>query len=294
MKLFKEYVSLLKNFQSEEFVDVIFYRPIAFLLVIFVKYLPISPNQISFIAIIAGVIAAYFFSLGDDKNFVVGALFYALSNVVDCLDGMIARLKMNGTKIGKIVDGAADYIVSILVYIGFSIGLAKAVDVGSIALPFKPWILVAIAGANTIIHAAIFDYFKKLYESHVYGKMSSPQNEINEFSSELNRLNQLPGNFLDKFLIKVYIKYSKLQLGKNSKVFVKLDPELYSKHNKILVVLWSFIGPACHITMLVIAALLYKPMIFFYYAIVFANVWMVMLAMLQIKANSLLKSQINK
>ncbi|MCB0280245.1 MAG: CDP-alcohol phosphatidyltransferase family protein, partial [Calditrichaeota bacterium] len=138
MKILESYKNSLKNPQVEEILDLIIFRPLAFLLVLVLYRLPITPNQITFLAMLSGIIAGYFYSLGDTSSFVWGAIFYGLSNVLDCSDGMIARIKNNGTKVGRIIDGFVDYVVSIAVYVGLASGLIKS----GIDLPFAPWTLV--------------------------------------------------------------------------------------------------------------------------------------------------------
>ena len=64
---------------------------------------------------ISGIAAGVSFSRGDYRYFILGGVFYGLANVLDCLDGMIARVKKNGTKTGRLIDGYVDYIVNMSV-----------------------------------------------------------------------------------------------------------------------------------------------------------------------------------
>ena len=49
-------------------------------------------------------------------------MFYLLFNVLDCSDGQLARIKKNGTSVGRLLDGIADYIAAIAIYAGIAIG----------------------------------------------------------------------------------------------------------------------------------------------------------------------------
>ena len=285
MGLVKDYTSSLKTIQVEEMPNLLVYRPLAFLLVKLLYPFPITPNQVSFLAIIPGVISAYCFSRGDARSFFIAAILLAVSSIFDCADGMIARLKKNGTKTGRLVDGIVDYIVGVSVYIGLALGLNRAVLEGWLELPVNPWILLVIAALSNIIHSVVTDYYRNLYDAHKNGKRITPQMEIEEFSAELERLKRDKGNPLDKLMIKVYLVYLRVQAGKQVKPFVRIDPREYQKHNRLLLILWNLIGPATHVSVVVISALLYKPVIFFYYTIVFANLWMLILFLLQDRAN---------
>ena len=74
-------------------------RPIAFIIVKLLYPTNVTPNQVSYTAILFGLISAFFFSLGTLTGFLVGGLLYFFILILDCVDGMIARLKKNGTPI---------------------------------------------------------------------------------------------------------------------------------------------------------------------------------------------------
>ena len=121
MSWFAEYKKSLKMIEVEEFFDLFFYRPLAFILVKTVYRTNITPNQLTLIAILFGLIAGFVYSMGTDY-FVCGAICFALYNIIDCSDGQLARIKKNGTHAGRIVDGLADYISTAAVFIGIGIG----------------------------------------------------------------------------------------------------------------------------------------------------------------------------
>ena len=129
MSIVSDYKASLKNTQVEEILDLLIFRPLAFLLVKVLYHTSLTPNQISLLAMLTGIISGYFFAQGTQTDFLIGGLLYSLSNVIDCCDGMIARLKKNGSSVGRIVDGVVDYIVSIAVYVGLAIGMGKMIGV---------------------------------------------------------------------------------------------------------------------------------------------------------------------
>lgn len=66
----------------------------------------ITPNQITWAALVLGLGAAACFAMGDWKWLVVGAVVYHFSFVLDCMDGKLARLTGKGSEFG----GWLDYI----------------------------------------------------------------------------------------------------------------------------------------------------------------------------------------
>lgn len=272
--LFTEFKKSLKDPSAEELVDLAMYRPLGFLLVKVLYPFPVTPNQITFVAMVAGITGGFFFAKGDRFNFAVGALLYGLANILDCCDGMIARLKNNGTKTGRIIDGAVDYVTSASVYAGFAVGLSRAMERGTLHLPFNAWLLVMAAAISTALHAIYSDSSRNAYlELQHSSSPVSPENERESWNAELGRLDLRRGHTLDKLLIRVYLAYMRLQSGRPWR-----SPDATpAPVSRATVILWNLIGPSTHISFLITAALLYRPAVFFVFTIVLANCWMIFL-----------------
>ena len=275
--LFSEFRNSLKNPWAEELVDLALYRPLAFIFVKCTAALPLTPNQVSVLAMVAGIAAGFFLAGGRPHDFLLGGLLFGLSNVLDCADGMIARLKKNGTKTGRIVDGLVDYVASGAVYIGFGIGLTAAVQAGSVHLPCGAWLLVVLAVVSTILHSIASDYYRNAFIRRLSGKTAAEDDERLIFSEELARLRGLKGHLFDKTLIRIYLRYLALQKGKSRQAFPAPQPAISAS----TVAVWNCIGPSTHISFFIVAALLYQPAVFFFFTIGFANLWMIGLFLVQ-------------
>lgn len=275
MSLYSEYRNSLKNPYAEELIDLVFYRPLAFILVKLTLPLPFTPNFISFLAMIFGIMAGVAFSRGSAAAFLTGGLLFGLSNILDCMDGMVARLKKNGTKTGRIVDGMVDYIASIAVYTGLGIGLSQSGC--PIHLPFNPWLLLIIAGISSILHSISSDKYRNAYIlQQKAGGVHPEEDEFLQFGHELARLKKTGGHLVDKFLIMVYLRYLLIQKRKsgNQEAVPASETRLVTP---ISVVLWNLIGPSTRISAIILAALFYKPIVFFIFTIIMGNVWMLLL-----------------
>jgi len=281
-RLYREFKESLKDIAVEEAVDLYFFRPITFVFVKLIYRLPVTPNQLSVMSIVFGITSGVFYAFGDRRSFIYGALFYILSHIFDCSDGMVARLKKNGTAIGRIIDGWADYITSVAVYIGFLVGLFN----GTFDIPVNPWLLMIPASFSLAIHAGTADYHRREFMAHALGKVTSIRAELHEASELLEDLKQKKGKYITKLMLIFYIGYTKLQIKENPETKVKYDPDRYYRSNRLLLMLWNWIGAATHITVLVVAALFYNPMIFFYYILGVANVWMLILSFIQTRVKN--------
>jgi phosphatidylglycerophosphate synthase len=271
MGLFQQYKASLKVVEIEEVMDLILYRPLAFIFVKATYSTNITPNQVSSIAMLFGVIAGILFGFGAKDYVLIAAGFYLVCNILDCADGQIARLKNNGTKVGRIVDGFIDYVVSFAVYVGIGVGLTLMQSSGVLHLQWNIfslnpyvyiWLITALGGFSSALQAILLDFFRNKFLEIVYGKFSSLEAELKEFEDEKKRISR-PGvkkGFFDSFLISVYLKYTRFQLSlqakkKGNSAKPVVDPKVYYRKNRWLMHLWSYIGSTTHLTICIICAL---------------------------------------
>lgn len=251
--------------------------------------------------------AGVFFGFGTQQYFTAGALSYLLCNILDCADGQIARLKKNGTKVGRIIDGFIDYVVSTAIYIGIGIGLTKLIshsyipEIGSIIFNFENqsasifyiWTITALGGFSSAFQAIYFDYYRNEFLEKVYGKFSSIEEEIKEFEEEQYRLNKAKSlaNLIDRILIAIYLKYCALQLSlKNKQAKKKFDlgnvsAETYSSKHKLPLRLCSLMGSTTHMTLCFIFAIIGNFEIYLLICFLPLNILMTLLYFTQLYIN---------
>ncbi len=302
MGLFQQYKASLKVVEIEEVFDLILYRPLAFLFVKATYSTNLTPNQVSSIAMLFGVIGGILFGFGTRDYLLAGAGFYLVCNILDCADGQIARLKKNGTKVGRIVDGFIDYVVSTVVYIGIGVGLTGLQAKGILNLhgnifnlnPYAYiWLVTVLGGFSSALQAILLDFFRNKFLEYVYCKFSSLEEELKEFEDEKIRINQ-PGvkkGFFDNLLISIYLKYTRFQLSLQAKKNNELlksapDPKAYYRKNRLLIHLWSYAGSTTHLTLCIICALLNNMELFLLICILPLNLLMLSLYFAQRLVNN--------
>ena len=296
MSLFEEFKHSLKAIEAEEVFDLIIYRPIAFIFVKIVYRTNLTPNQTSVLAMIVGVASGVSLGFGTDIAITLGALLYLLTNILDCADGQIARLKKNGTKVGRIVDGFIDYVVSTAIFLGIAIGLTQQQNAGTFNMfgnifngnPYAYiWITTALAGFSSALQAFYFDFYRNKYLEIVYGKFYSLEDELKEFEDEKIRIAKEPetAGMFDNFLISIYLKYTRLQLKsqlkKKSEPDADIPAELYRSKNKLLLRILSFTGSTTHITLCIICALANNLELFILLCILPLNIIMLVIYFIQ-------------
>ena len=283
-QMFKDFKKSIKHAIFDETLTLYILRPIAFVFVKMLYPTKVTPNQVSLITIIVGIISGYFFSLGTVTGFVIGGSLYFLCMVTDCVDGMIARLKNSGTAVGRIIDGFADYVVGISAYVGLGIGLSIVGHQLPFSLYISHWTLLGIAAVSQIFHSMLVDYYRNEFMSHGMGKRKSTWEDKKHFSEELDKIKHKKGKLIDKILIAIYLGYSHLQVFHLDEK-EEYDREKYYSVNNMLIRLWFWIGPTAHAFVFIVSAILFRPIIFFIYTIGVANIWMIVLWIIQIKTN---------
>ena len=265
MTLREEYRRSLKMPEAEEIFDLIFYRPAAFLFVKGIYPTEITPNQITTLSLIAALLAAWQFGT---IHLATGAALYALANILDCADGQLARLKKNGTLLGRVFDGAFDYLASIAIFIGIGISAAG----------MNQWWLVGLTGLSSGMHALFFDHYQNEFISIVRSERNFLEREMETFSQEIASSKR----GIRRSMLQLYLRYLGIQrkanTGEENPVF---DPPVYRRKNSPMIRCWSFLGPTTNRTILIISALFGHIEYYLWTITAAGNLWLVFCFSLQ-------------
>lgn len=280
MSFFEEYKSSLKMIQVEEVLDVLFYRPVAFLLVKLILPTRIKPDHLTISAIIMGIISGFFYSLGTRNSCIYGALFFLVFNILDCSDGQLARLKKNGTPVGRIIDGIADYTAIIAVLTGIALGFS-----GKSEQPGYFMLLLVLSGLSIMIHGSLVDYYRTRFMDYVLGRKNTLVDGIEEYRKEYESIKSQKGKLFDRLIIAIYLKYSDLQRnltshGKSERL-LNATPENYFRRNRVIIRFWVFTGPTMEITILAFCSMFCRFDLFFLITIVIFNIHCAVMWMIQ-------------
>lgn len=149
--------SSLKSIETENWLDRTFYRPIGFWIAMKLRTSGITPNQITIISIFVGVAGgACFYSTHPAWN-LLGVMLMIYANILDCVDGQLARLTGIKSNVGRIIDGFAGDLWFATLYIAIALRL--------ISLGWGVWVLLfaILAGYSHARQAAMADYYKTLH-----------------------------------------------------------------------------------------------------------------------------------
>ena len=81
-----------------------------------------TPNTITGVSLLIGLVAAGFFIPGSWEFALIGALLFQLSVIIGCCDGEVARLTFSESKFGQEFDLLADNVVHMSIFAGIACG----------------------------------------------------------------------------------------------------------------------------------------------------------------------------
>ena len=110
-----------------------------------------SPNAITILATVIGLLAAAGFAIGTYAAGVGAALLFQLAAVIDCSDGEVARLTFTESPFGAWLDIALDNVVHMAIFGGIALGAY-----GQMASNELAWIPLALGVAAIVGNAISF------------------------------------------------------------------------------------------------------------------------------------------
>jgi hypothetical protein len=272
--------------EVEEVFDLYFYRPLAFFFVKAIYRTSITPNQLTVVSMIIGVIGGALYGAGTAGATLLAGVLIILYDVLDCSDGQLARLKQNGTRIGRILDGFADYIVNIVIYLGIGIGFASHAD-----YPVAWWLLTIAAGISNTVHAMFVDFYRNRFLDVVLERVNLFDEDLESFRREYEELKASKGSLFERVVIWMYLRYSSLQqrltkMANGRGAAIRYRPEEYYRRNRRVLRMWLLLGPTSQITFLVVCSLVNRLDIYVLGLVVAGNLWAALLFYLQHRVNA--------
>lgn len=196
--------SSLKSLEIENFLDRYFYRPIGFQIALLLKHTPATPNMVTILSIFVGIAAGTRFYFDDIWTNITGILLLILANILDCVDGQLARLTGIKSKIGRILDGFAGDLWFATIYIAICL---RTMNEGA---PVYIFALALLSGYSHSRQAAIADYFKNIHLFFLKGTAGSELDDTESLKKKYLALSWKK-DFAEKFFQFFYRSYTKGQ-----------------------------------------------------------------------------------
>ncbi|MDE6263962.1 MAG: CDP-alcohol phosphatidyltransferase family protein [Paramuribaculum sp.] len=216
--LIAEYKSTLKSKDTEEHVDLFFYRPIGFVWAKFFAFLGISPNVVTILSIFLGVGGGIMLYPANLSLNIIGILLIIWANSYDSADGQLARMTGQYSNLGRILDGIAGDLWFASIYLAIIFRCTG----GGNGFGFPSWLVWTIVVCAAICHlyqAAVADYFRQL---HLYVLKNSGGGEfdtVEKLVKQDEEDKKARKSILRRLVNKLYIAYTRVQwLGNHNLV----------------------------------------------------------------------------
>ncbi len=218
-ELNKEYEASLKSIETENFVDRIFYRPIGFRIARLLRNTGITPNMVTIISIFVGVSVGFMFYHTDIRYNIYGILLLIFANILDCVDGQLARFTGIKSAIGRILDGIAGDLWFASIYIGLALRLSHQFGT------YWFFALAVLAGLSHLMQANITDYYKTLHLYFISKEKGAEFQTLEQTKAQHKKTK--PG--INKAFYLLYSTYTLLQV-KATPTLQKMLHNLHAKY----------------------------------------------------------------
>jgi phosphatidylglycerophosphate synthase len=254
--------SLLKSRDVEDPVNLWVHRPLAYGLVAAIYRTPVTPNQITLLAILTGVTAGACFVVGTRELMVWGGALLWLSAILDGADGILARAKNLFTPLGRAIDGTGDAIVAVATVLpaGYHLWITQHDP--------SLFVLLPVAIVSAVLHIELYDYYKESYMQMTNRQWSGKPERVADAEARLARAQRDRSSFVELIASHAYVG---LVTGQ-AKLVARVDPAgsrdpfdfkvsdesvaIYRKHNQGPMKIWALISLAPHSYTMAILAML--------------------------------------
>ncbi|MGE5498127.1 MAG: CDP-alcohol phosphatidyltransferase family protein, partial [Syntrophothermus sp.] len=289
--------STYKAPEVEETLDIFFYRPFGYILAKISGAFGLTPDAVTILSMIIGVIAGHLFYYQSMALNIAGILLLIFSEALDSADGQLARITGIKSKHGRILDGLAGNIAFISIYLNIYARLLHEGASPSIIL------LIIFAGVSHSFQSAMADYYRNGF---LYFAVVPQKAELERSANIAEKYLALSWikNTADKFFMRIYLNYTREQelLSPNfqklfntaKSVYQDNIPEFfrneYSKLNRPLIKYYNILTTNTRMIFLFVVLLMGMPFLYFLFELFVLNL---LLAYVIIRQESINRSLLN-
>lgn len=222
----EDYRATLKSMDTEEHIDLAFYRPIGYVWAVLARKLGITPNAITIASIFLGIGAGIAFYYNSLLINLIGMGLLIWANSFDSADGQLARMTHQYSRLGRILDGLSGDIWFATIYVA----ICLRENVTSHFFMSHTWVIWVIAVLAGICHskqAAMADCYRQIHLFFLKGEEGSELENGFALKKKLAALSWSK-NFWQKLFLTFYTVYT-LQQEATTPAWQRLRRELIAR-----------------------------------------------------------------
>ncbi len=200
------YRDSLKSLDTEEHIDLAFYRPVGYMWACLARRLGVTPNVITIASIFLGIGAGIAFYYNNIWINIAGMLLLVWANSFDSADGQLARMTKQYSRIGRILDGLSGDVWFATIYIA----ICLRENVTSPFFASHPWLIWVVAVVTGLCHAkqaAMADYYRQFHLYFLKGEEGSELDSSAPLKEKFASLNWTK-DFWAKTVLYFYTNYT--------------------------------------------------------------------------------------
>ena len=200
------YLQSLKSLDTEEGIDLVFYRPIGYAWACLAKRLGVTPNANTIASIFIGIGAGVAFYFPQMWINLIGMMLLIWANSFDSADGQLARMTKQYSRLGRILDGVSGDFWFAAIYIAICLRENITSDFFS-AHHWVIWVIAVVAGICHAKQAAMADYYRQFHLYFLKGEEGSELDSASKLRQKLAALSW-SRNFWQKLTLSTYTNYT--------------------------------------------------------------------------------------
>lgn len=200
------YRDSLKSMDTEEHIDLAFYRPIGYAWACLAKKLGVTPNAITISSIFIGLGAGVAFYFTELWINVIGMVLLIWANSFDSADGQLARMTKQYSRLGRILDGLSGDFWFAAIYIAICLRENMTSDF-FMAHKWVIWVMAVLTGLCHAKQAAMADYYRQFHLYFLRGEEGSELESAYNLKRQLAQLSWSK-NFWKKLTMTFYTNYT--------------------------------------------------------------------------------------
>ncbi|MGK7311524.1 MAG: CDP-alcohol phosphatidyltransferase family protein [Candidatus Longimicrobiales bacterium M2_2A_002] len=158
--------------KSARFIDLSDYaRPIAVRIARVLKDTSVTASHVTVVWGAVGLAAAFCYATGEYRYALLGAGLMQAKNILDAVDGSLARFQDRPSRVGRFLDSIGDAAVSAAVFAGLAVAIAAERPPAHAAL------LAAAALVLGLLQGSLFNYYSVRYRARHGGDATSRLSE---------------------------------------------------------------------------------------------------------------------
>ncbi len=203
-----EYRKSLKSMDTEEHIDLAFYRPIGFMWAQIAARLGITPNVITIASIFLGIGAGVMFYYQDLWINIAGMLLLIWANSFDSADGQLARITHQYSRLGRILEGLSGDFWFAAIYIAIILRENLTIPLFQ-EHPWLLWSIALLAGACHAKQASMADYYRQFHLYFLKGEGGSELDNAEDLNRQLKESGVTwKNNFWKCRTMRTYLNYT--------------------------------------------------------------------------------------